>query len=200
MVYLVVGSAACCIAGWEKALAELGFGPARYPPWPHTIPVTIFLLIYILAGVMALAVSIMLAFHLRSVVAGETTVEGQDNEIYARIAKDRGEMFVNSYDLGGWANLALFFNIVLGKRTLSPPTPHALYTLLLPMRVQPYTDGYSWARRAGYERGHGGVRRGDELTDEEDPEDAHRRATWGGTFIWMIFELAVCTRGGGDGG
>jgi palmitoyltransferase len=42
-----------------------------------------------------------------------------------------------------------------------------IYTLFLPLRVPPYTDGRSWARRAGMERHHG-VDLGEELTDEED--------------------------------
>lgn len=35
----------------------------------------------------------------------------------------------------------------------------------------PYTDGRAWARREGLIR-HGGVREGEELTDEEEEEDA----------------------------
>lgn len=42
-----------------------------------------------------------------------------------------------------------------------------LYTLLLPLRIMPYTDGRSWARREGFDRHHG-LRQGEELTDEED--------------------------------
>ena len=42
-----------------------------------------------------------------------------------------------------------------------------IYTLFLPLRVPPYTDGRSWARKAGMER-HDGVHLGEELTDEED--------------------------------
>ena len=41
-----------------------------------------------------------------------------------------------------------------------------IYTLILPLRVPPYTDGRSWARRHGLER-HQGVRAEEELTDEE---------------------------------
>lgn len=44
------------------------------------------------------------------------------------------------------------------------------YTLIIPLRIMPYTDGRSWARRNGYDR-HAGVREGDELTDEEDDAD-----------------------------
>jgi palmitoyltransferase len=42
------------------------------------------------------------------------------------------------------------------------------YTLLIPLRVPPYTDGRAWARREGYTVGHGGIRAGEELTDEDD--------------------------------
>lgn len=41
------------------------------------------------------------------------------------------------------------------------------YTLILPLRIMPYTDGRSWARQNGYDR-HVGVMKCDELTDEED--------------------------------
>ena len=44
------------------------------------------------------------------------------------------------------------------------------YTLLLPLRILPYTDGRSWARREGLER-HQGVRMGEELTDESEDEE-----------------------------
>ena len=41
------------------------------------------------------------------------------------------------------------------------------YTLLLPLRIEPYTDGRSWARRPGFDR-HLGLRPGEELTDEDE--------------------------------
>lgn len=41
---------------------------------------------------------------------------------------------------------------------------------MFPFRIAPYTDGRAWARRDGYERHHG-VRRGEELTDEEDDNE-----------------------------
>jgi hypothetical protein len=49
--------------------------------------------------------------------------------------------------------------------TLSP-----LYTLIFPLRVPPYTDGHSWARRDGYDW-HRGVHQGEELS-EDDEEDS----------------------------
>jgi hypothetical protein len=55
-----------------------------------------------------------------------------------------------------------------GPHNLSHNSP--LYTLILPFRINPYTDGRSWARREGYDQHHG-VRLGEELTDEEDDAD-----------------------------
>ncbi|KAF7302922.1 Palmitoyltransferase [Mycena kentingensis (nom. inval.)] len=170
MAYLVIGCLAFCFAGWDTALHALGFS-GDWNDWPYTIPATFFLLTYILAAVMSLAVGIMCAFHLRTIANGETTVESQDHDVYRKVAVQRQETFTNSYDLGpGLRNLALFFNVSIGRYKPSP-APYPLYTLLLPVRVQPYTDGWGWARREGYERGHGGVRRGEELTDEEFGED-----------------------------
>lgn len=76
-----------------------------------------FIISYILAVVMCIAVFIMLLWHLWGVVRGETSVEAQDHSFYRKNAKERGEVrefllqrricvliplktFVNSYDLG----------------------------------------------------------------------------------------------------
>jgi palmitoyltransferase len=70
----------------------------------------------------------MAGYHLWSAARGETSVEAQDNEVYRKISKGRGEVgasldglqepsligmkdFTNSYDLGVKRNLQLFFNI-----------------------------------------------------------------------------------------
>ena len=45
----------------------------------------------------------------------------------------------------------------------------SLTTLLLPLRIHPFTDGHSWPRREGYKR-HAGLRQGEELTDNDDDE------------------------------
>ncbi|GLB45772.1 putative DHHC palmitoyltransferase family protein, partial [Lyophyllum shimeji] len=110
-----------------------------------------FIITYLLSVVLCLAVGIMLAYHLYGVARAETSVEGQDFEVYRRKARERGETFVNSYDLGPRRNLQLFFNI--GE------AGYPIHTLLLPLRLAPYTDGRHWARREGFER-HAGVRRG----------------------------------------
>jgi len=108
---------------------------------------------------MCLAIGTMLAWQLWSIAIGETAVEGYDHEYYRNIASSRGETFQNSYDLGKSKNIELFLNIGIDG--------YPIYTLFLPLRVPPYTDGRSWARRPGMER-HDGVHLGEELTDEED--------------------------------
>ncbi|KAF7296177.1 Palmitoyltransferase [Mycena chlorophos] len=155
MAYLVIGATAFCFAGWDTMLHSLGFGERDpWNDWPHTIPQTLFLLTYLLAGVMSLAVGIMLSFHLRGIALGETSVEGHDNEVYRRVASQRGETFVNSYDLGSRrANLELVFNVGEGGE-------YGWWTILLPVRVRPYTDGWEWARRRGFSAGHGGCEEG----------------------------------------
>ncbi|KAF9223797.1 zf-DHHC-domain-containing protein [Gyrodon lividus] len=175
MAYLAVATFFLSFLGYSHALDALGI---TYVPWTHTLPQLCFILIYILSVVICIAITLMLLWHLWGIARGETSVEAQDHEVYRNIAKGRGETFLNSYDLGYvrhfridvlWrlttnskrTNLALFFNI--------GPNGYPLYTLFLPFRVMPYTDGHSWARREGLLRHHG-VREGEELTDEEDED------------------------------
>ena len=54
-----------------------------------------------------------------------------------------------------------------GFNFISSPHSSPYYTLILPLRIEPYTDGRSWARKPGLER-HPGVEVGEELTDEEE--------------------------------
>jgi len=156
LVYLIIASYCFAIAGWNHVLVALGWFDV---PWPHRSPAITFLLVYILAIVLGFAVTAMAGWHLWGIACGETSVESQDNEHYRRVAKRRGEDFVNSYDLGKLKNLELYFNV--GK------DGYPLWSLLFPFRVSPYTDGYSWARPKGLER-HKGVRAGEELTDDDE--------------------------------
>jgi len=159
MAYLVLSCFCYAALGYPQFLQAIGFH--YQPDWPYHIPALPFILTFILAVVLSLAVMVMLGWHLWSIAAAETSVEAQDHEHYRKVAKSRGEAFVNSYDLGTRKNLELFLNI--GKDGYPP------YTLIFPFRIDPYTDGWSWGRRQGYER-HRGVREGEELTDEEDEE------------------------------
>ncbi|KII85268.1 hypothetical protein PLICRDRAFT_45462 [Plicaturopsis crispa FD-325 SS-3] len=157
--YLVLSTFCFGVLGYDQIFEALGFNYQQ--PWNHHVPEVVFLMEYILSVVLCLAVGIMLLWHLWSIALGETSVEAQDHDVYRRVAKERGDEFVNSYDLGKWKNLELFFNV--GNNG------YPLYTLVLPLRINPYTDGRAWARREGYER-HRGVRAGEELTDDEDEE------------------------------
>jgi palmitoyltransferase len=60
-----------------------------------------------------------------------------------------------------------FFSSGRGAKSFVALSP--FYTVLLPLRIVPYTDGRSWARRPGYIT-HQGIRQGEELTDEEADE------------------------------
>lgn len=68
---------------------------------------------------------------------------------------------MNVYDLGPWRNLQVFFNVGPGMAT-------RYYTLLLPQRVPPYSDGWHWAKRAGLGGRHAGISPQEEFTDDED--------------------------------
>lgn len=51
-----------------------------------------FSLIYILSGVLCLAVGIMLSWHVWSICQAETSVESHDHGIYRKVAKERGQV------------------------------------------------------------------------------------------------------------
>ncbi|PIL35325.1 hypothetical protein GSI_02050 [Ganoderma sinense ZZ0214-1] len=155
-VYMVIATGCFIAFGWRKVLVALGWFEE---PWPYFAPPMAFLLTFILSGVLCMAVTAMAGWHLFMVACGETSVESQDHEHYRRIAQQRGESFINCYDMGYLKNLQLFFNV--GQ------DGYPYYTLLLPFRIEPYTDGRAWARRQGFEH-HLGVRPGEELTDEDE--------------------------------
>ncbi|ESK92143.1 vacuole protein [Moniliophthora roreri MCA 2997] len=159
MGYLCLAALTFCILGYEEFFHALGLFQDE---WQYHVPVLAFILIFILAGVLFFAVGVMFAFHIHSVMKGETSVEHHDNEHYRKVALSRAETFVNSYNLGRRKNLELFFNV--GENG------YPLYTLFFPFRILPYTDGRSWARRPGFDRHHG-VRQGEELTDDDEEWD-----------------------------
>ncbi|PPQ66674.1 hypothetical protein CVT24_008827 [Panaeolus cyanescens] len=159
VAYLVIATFSFCFTGYPIFFQSIGI---VYHEWTHTTPEIAFAMMFILCCVLCFAVGVMLTYHLYGISNGETSVEAQDNEEYRKNAKARGEVFVNSYDVGTRKNFEFFFN--LGD------DGYSLTTLFFPLRINPYTDGYSWARKEGYER-HGGVRKGEELTDGEDEDE-----------------------------
>lgn len=56
------------------------------------MPAAVFVLFYILSVVLFLAVGVMLTWHLRAAMKGETSVEGHDHDVYKKLAKQRGEV------------------------------------------------------------------------------------------------------------
>ncbi|KAG2018403.1 vacuole protein [Coprinopsis cinerea AmutBmut pab1-1] len=156
--YLALATFCFSILGYRQAIQC--FIP--HGDWKYHVPEVMYAMIYILAVVLCFAVTVMGLWHVYGVSNAETSVESQDHEQYRKRAKARNETFVNSYDLGRRKNLSLFFNI--GENG------YPLYTLFIPLRIMPYTDGRSWARRDGYDR-HLGLRAGEELTDESDDDD-----------------------------
>ncbi|KAG0696871.1 hypothetical protein DFH29DRAFT_857566 [Suillus ampliporus] len=103
------------------------------------MPQLAYILTYTLSVVLCIVVFVMLCWHLWGVSCGDYRRGIEDHEVYKRIAKDRGDNFVNFYDLGKSTNLRLFFNI--------GPNGCPSYTLVLPLRIMPYTDGPSWAAK-----------------------------------------------------
>jgi palmitoyltransferase len=88
---MVVASTCYCLLGWRQFLESLGLS-ALGGRFPYRVPPLAFMLIFILAAVIALAVSIMAGWHLWSIAKGETSVEGQDHEHYRKMARGRGEV------------------------------------------------------------------------------------------------------------
>ncbi|CDR99550.1 uncharacterized protein SPSC_06113 [Sporisorium scitamineum] len=134
--------------------------------WPYTYtPRVLVMLLFILALVMGLALAVMAGWQMILVARGETSVESQDNAHYRELAKKRGQDFVNVYDVGRRRNIELFFNV-------GPGSPFGWHTILLPMRVPPYSDGWHFAKRRGLGGKHAGIELQEQLTDEEF-DDVH---------------------------
>ncbi|THU81142.1 zf-DHHC-domain-containing protein, partial [Dendrothele bispora CBS 962.96] len=146
-MYLCLSTALYVVLGYQQFLNALGL--SFQISWPYHVPVIAYLT---LSCVLCFAVGIMFIVALWSVMKDETSVEAQDHRIYEKV-------FIN---LEKMQNLKLFFDIGEGG--------YPIYTLFIPFCILPYTDGRSWARREGFER-HRGVRRGEELTDDEIDEN-----------------------------
>ncbi|KAJ7051837.1 hypothetical protein C8F01DRAFT_1262360 [Mycena amicta] len=76
VAYLVLACLAYCFAGWETALTDLGFGPGPVETGPTPSPPSSS------CSTRSSPPGIMLLFHVRTVAAGETTVEGDGDEIW----------------------------------------------------------------------------------------------------------------------
>ncbi|THV00081.1 hypothetical protein K435DRAFT_935660 [Dendrothele bispora CBS 962.96] len=152
MIYLCLSTALYILLGYQLFLRPHAISPGPthsscYRPQNVTnlssylnnrfYTVITYLLTFILFCVLCFAVGIMCIIALWSIKKGETSVEVQDHEIYRKVALSRGEALINSYDLRKTQNLKLFCNIGKGG--------YPIYTLFIPFRILPYTDGQSWA-------------------------------------------------------
>ncbi|WFD26462.1 protein S-acyltransferase [Malassezia nana] len=165
MLWFGLGTMIYSYMGWE-----LAYRAFRHPrTWSSTlVPRVLYLLIWVKAFVMGLAVMAFAFWHLHMIARGETSVENQDHgtykwlmkEHYARSAKQRQQSFVNVYSLGWRRNFQVFFNC-------GPGMTYSYYTLLLPLKIEPYSDGWHWAKRAGLQGSHGGIAPEEEFTDDE---------------------------------
>lgn len=160
MCWFALGTLIFTAAGWRLALLAL-----RKPKaWPSTlVPRVVYLALIAKSAIMGMAVFILACWHLHLVMQGETSVENQDNGNYRKMAKERNDTFQNVYDLGSIRNLQIFFNV-------GPGMAYQYYTLFLPIHIEPYSDGWHWAKRKGFGGHHMGISRDEEFTDDEgDP-------------------------------
>ena len=91
------GDMSCSVSGGSMCVFLSRVSPSGsnvhvQEPWPYLAPPISFLMTYILAAVLCMAVTAMGGWHLWMVACGETSVESQDNEQYRRFAGRRGEV------------------------------------------------------------------------------------------------------------
>lgn len=157
MLWFSFGTLIFSVAGWR--IAWEGF--TRSKEWSSfLVHRLLYLAIYAKAAVMGMVVFILAIWHLYLAARNETSLENQDNTHYAKMAKERKAVFCNVYDLGWVRNLQLFFNV-------GPGLAHDYCSLFLPIHIEPYSDGWHWAKRAGLEGRHGGIMNEEEFTDDE---------------------------------
>lgn len=156
MLWFSFGTLVFGLAGWPIA-----FETVTKKVWASTLfPRLLYLAIYTKAIVMGPIVFILAAWHIYMAARNETSIENQDNSHYVKMAKERDALFHNVYDLGWVRNLQMFFNV-------GPGMASNYYTLLLPVPVEPYSDGWHWAKCAGFGGQHAGIVREEEFTDDE---------------------------------
>ena len=160
MLWFSLGALIFAIAGWPIAYNAL-----VNKIWMSTVfPRILYLALYAKAIVMGPAVFILALWHLYLAARNETSVESQDHSHYQKTAKERDAVFQSVYDLGWIRNLQIFFNV-------GPGMAASYYTLLLPVHVEPYSDGWHWAKCAGFGGQHAGIMREEEFTDDEGGPD-----------------------------
>ena len=163
MVWLSIGCFVVMISGWRVVVSSLSFQPWPYHYTPRLFP----LLTYALCAIMGFALAVMAAWQILIVGWGETSVENSDNGHYREVCRRKGTDFNNVYDIGFHQNLLLFFNLGTFSR-------YSIWTLLVPRRIEPYSDGWHFSKKLGGLGRHSGVDPDEELTDDEiERDEAH---------------------------
>ncbi|TPX35731.1 phenylalanine---tRNA ligase [Synchytrium microbalum] len=133
MCYLLFAAVYYFISGFNLFWAA--FVKHESIPWPSANWAVMFLFSFLLAGTISIALALLVSFHTFLILTAQTTIEFYENQYLNKVARARGEVFINEYDLGRRRNFAIFFNI--GKK-------YKWWTILLPMRVPPLGDGTTW--------------------------------------------------------
>ncbi|CAG8559642.1 7449_t:CDS:2 [Ambispora gerdemannii] len=77
------------------------------------------------------------------IITSQTTVEFYNNQHAKKLARQKGEVFVNPYNLGALNNLRHFFNV--GRNYKYP-----VYTIFLPIPVSPTGNGKIWEKNVNH--------------------------------------------------
>ncbi|TPX48934.1 hypothetical protein SeMB42_g02794 [Synchytrium endobioticum] len=130
MCYLLLCALYFCAAGRRMFWTAFVDHDVMSIAWPGAGWAVLFLFSFLLAGVISVALGLLVGFHTYLILT-----EFYENQYQRKAARARGEAFFNEYDLGRRRNVAIFFNI--GKR-------YKWWTMLLPIRVPPLGDGTTW--------------------------------------------------------
>lgn len=158
LFYMTISCAWVVFWGWTSFNESVDFSTS----WPFWSPRLFVILTWVLALALGVTIGIMFGWQLMLIAKGETTVESSDNEYYRQLFSRRGQKYVNPFDLGVRGNLKEFFNTGRVGRW-------GWYTVFIPLKIPPASDGWSWPKRPGWENQV--LPLAEELTDEEDEED-----------------------------
>lgn len=98
-------------------------------------------LTFLLAVAIGIALGGMCSWHYYLVLTSQTTVEFYNNQYAKRSARQKGEVYVNPYDVGWLNNFRQFFNA--GQNYKYP-----IYTIFLPIPILPSGNGKVWEKNA----------------------------------------------------
>ncbi|KAI9100429.1 DHHC palmitoyltransferase-domain-containing protein [Phlyctochytrium arcticum] len=111
--------------------------------WPSETAKSIFILSFLLAAAIDIAMLGMWGWHTMLIARGETTIEYYINQDRRDVARTVGEYFVNEYDLGTRRNFAIFFNL----------HDRSWLSVFVPWPVPPATNGVGYITVEQYMRG-----------------------------------------------